>query len=231
MSQYTDMLNPANIFRSKRRTLALYINPCGELIVKAPLNMSDRKIFDFIKSKADWIQAQQAKTVQNKNINRNVAVYNTFLFLGAEFVPVICSASRHITLQANALLIPAKYDQVTIVKKIEKWMREQAKTVITERAQYFSQVLKLSAAAVVVNNNKTRWGSCSRGGALAINWRAVMLSPTLLDYIIVHEFCHLLEFNHTKNFWNIVQSILPNWKRLRLQLKQMNWIMQLFRPN
>ena len=210
--------------------MALYINPCGELIVKAPLNMSDRKIFDFIKSKADWIQIQQAKVVQNKYINQNVVAYNTFLFLGTELMPTICSVSRHITRQDNVLLIPTRFDQAVILKKIEKWLRDQAKTIIAERAQYFSQVLKLNASAVVTNNNKTRWGSCSRKGELAVNWRAVMLKPELLDYIIVHEFCHLLEFNHTKNFWAVVQTILPNWKTLRIQLKHMNWLLQLFRP-
>jgi len=225
------MLNPANIFRSNRRTLALYINPRGELIVKAPLNMSDRKIFDFIKAKADWIQIQQAKTVQNKYINRNVAVYNTFLLLGTELVPTICSTARHVIRQDNVLLIPARLDQSMILKKIEKWIRDQAKIIIAERVQYFSQVLKLNASSVVTNNNKTRWGSCSRKGELAINWRAVMLKSELLDYIIVHEFCHLLEFNHTKNFWAVVHTILPNWKALRIQLKHMNWLIQLFRPN
>jgi len=79
------------------------------------------------------------------------------------------------------------------------------------------------------NNNQTSWGVCGRGGAIAVNWRAVMLPPALLDYIVVHEFCHMLEFNHSKQFWAIVESILPNWRELRKHLKHMNWLLGLFR--
>jgi len=78
-------------------------------------------------------------------------------------------------------------------------------------------------------NNKTRWGICSKDGKIALNWRVVMLPPRLIDYIMVHEFCHLLEFNHSKHFWQIVESILPNWKELRKHLKQLGWLLELFR--
>ena len=224
------MLNPANIFRSRRTTLSLHVDPTGELIVNAPEKMSDRKIFDFVASRADWIRARQDAVLKNSFINQSVASYNTFYFLGAELTPVVSSAARYIERTQNALLIPAKWAQdEKLQKKIEKYFREMAKNVVGERAAYFSQVLKLKYAAADVNNNKTRWGSCSRGGEIAVNWRAVMLKPVLLDYIVVHEFCHLLEFNHTKNFWAVVETILPNWRKLRLELKRMAWILQLFR--
>ena len=225
------MLNPANIYRSKRRTLSLYIDPNGELIVKAPLNLSERKIFDFVKEKQDWIRARQAQIMKNSYINRDVVSYNMFLYLGRELIPVISADTREIIKSDGSLLIPAKLDQFKILKKVEKWLRACAQSVIRDRADYFSQVLKLAANSIGTNNNKTRWGSCSRDGNIAINWRAIMLKPELLDYIIVHEFCHLLEFNHTKNFWSVVQTILPGWRSLRTQLKQMNWILQLFRTN
>ena len=82
------MINPANIYRSKRRTLALYLDPTGELIVKAPIGMSDRKIFDFIKSRGDWIADRKEAIARNAYINRNIAAYNTFYFLGKELVPL-----------------------------------------------------------------------------------------------------------------------------------------------
>lgn len=223
------MLNPANIYRSRRRTLAIYIDPAGQLIVKAPTGMSDRKVFDFVKAKAAWIAARQAQILKNSFINRSVASYNSYFFLGLEVLPVISNNVRQITRSDGALLIPAKLDQTKIQKKVEKWFKDNAKIIIAERASYFSQVLKLKSSAVMTNNNKTRWGSCSKSGVIALNWRAVMLKPELLDYIIVHEFCHLLEFNHTTNFWAVVQTILPNWKSLRAHLKQMGWLLQLFR--
>jgi len=222
------MINPANIYRSKRSTLALYIDPRGELIVKAPEKMSDRKIFDFIKSRGDWIIERKQAIARNAFINRNVAAYNTFYFLGRELVPVI-SEVKQITRQETAILIPAKIEADKVQKKIEKYFKDHAKAIIAERCQYFSQKLKLSYSKFVINNNQTRWGSCSKNGEIALNWRAIMLKPALLDYIVVHEFCHLLEFNHTKDFWRIVETILPNWKQLRVELKHMSWLLQLHR--
>jgi len=209
--------------------LSIYIDPKGDLIVKAPQNMPDRKIMDFIKSKGDWIRARQAQVEKNSHINRNVASYNTFYFLGMELVPVLSTKVKTITRQDNALLIPAKIDPEKIHKKIEKYLKDNAKAIVLERCAYFAQALNLQCTNVTTNNNKTRWGSCTHTREIAINWRAVMLKPALLDYIIVHEFCHLLEFNHTKNFWAIVQTILPNWRELRLKLKHIGWILLLFR--
>lgn len=223
------MVNPANIHKSNRSTLSIYIDPTGNLVVKAPKNMPDRKIFDFIKSKGDWIRERQAAVLKNSHINRNVASYNTFLFLGKELVPVINDQSKHIERKDLALMIPAKLENDKVLKKIEKYLKDHAKAIVQERCEYFSQALKLNYTSATVNNNKTRWGSCTSKGEIALNWRAIMLKPSLLDYIIVHEFCHLLEFNHTKNFWTIVQTILPEWRKLRLELKHMAWILQLFR--
>jgi len=197
--------------------------------VQAPLKMSDRKIFEFIKSRESWIRARQEQIIKNSHINRNVATHNTFYFLGQELQPVINSKVKQITRQDNQMLIPAKIESNKVFKKIEKYLKDNAKQIIIDRASYFSQILKLRVENVVTNNNKSRWGSCSKSGEIAINWRAVMLKPNLLDYILVHEFCHLLEFNHTKNFWAIVETIMPNWHAVRAELKHYGWLLQLFR--
>jgi len=225
------MLDPRNIYRSKRRTLALFVDLHGNLIVKAPERLSEAKIFAFVKSKQDWILARQHQIRQNSYINRNVVTHNTFLMLGQELVPVISQRAKQIMRQDGVLLIPAKYTSEQVLRKIEKWFRTQAELVFNERARYFANRLNMQPSAVAINNNKTRWGSCDTKRQINLNWRAVMLPPNLFDYIVVHEFCHLLEFNHTKNFWTVVETILPDWRTLRKHLKQMNWILMLFRKD
>lgn len=228
------MLNPANIIRSKRKTLSLFIDPNGELIVKAPLRLSDRRIYDFVKTKERWIASQRARVLQVQYLNKSVLTYNSFLFLGQELRPWVCNKAKRIEKCDDALLIPQKFamqGEEKVLKKIEKWFKDEAKIILEERVIYFSAKLNLRYGALAINNNKTRWGSCSRTGILALNWRTVMLTPQIIDYIVIHEFCHLLEFNHSKAFWSLVASILPEWKGLRIQLKNLNWIMQLFRKN
>jgi len=117
------MLHPANIIRAKRKTLALYIDPSGQLIVKAPLKYPDHKIFEFVKSKADWISHRQRQTTQNSYINKNVATYQTFFFLGTELTPVVSTGAKQITKADNTLLIPQKFielGQDKTLKKIKK---------------------------------------------------------------------------------------------------------------
>jgi len=223
------MLDPRNIYRSRRKTLALFVDLHGNLIVKAPERLPEGKIFDFVKTKREWILARQHQIRQNSYINRNVVTHNSFLFLGQEVVPVLSQKAKQIAKQDSVLIVPAKFSGEQILKKIEKWFRQQATTILNERVRYFAGKLNMQPSAVAINNNKTRWGSCDSKRKINLNWRAVMLPPPLFDYIVVHEFCHLLEFNHTKNFWAIVETILPDWRVLRKHLKQMNWVLMLFR--
>jgi len=223
------MLDPQNIYRSKRKTLAIFIDPNGTLIVKAPLKLADHKIYEFVKSKRDWIAARQQKIAENSYINRSVVSYNTFMFMGRELVPVISTKVREITRADGSLVIPATIKPEKLLKRVEKYLKTHATQILHERTTYFAHRLKLDISAVGINNNKTRWGSCDTKRRIFVNWRAVMLPPNLFDYIVIHEFCHLLEFNHTPAFWALVETILPDWRTQRKYLKQMNWILALFR--
>lgn len=223
------MLDPRNVIRTNKRTLSLMVNAKGELIVRAPYNYPDSKIFAFIKEKEDWILKKQQAIRSNSYINPNVVNYTVFLFLGKELTPLISKDVKEIMISDNKLLIPAKISSDKILSKIEKWYRKVAAEVLVERVNYLAQKLRLRPVDITTNNNKTRWGVCDNHGNIAINWRAILLPPNLLDYIVVHELCHLLEFNHTPAFWNIVGNVLPDYQILRKHLKCLNYLMLLFR--
>jgi predicted metal-dependent hydrolase len=155
--------------------------------------------------------------------------YNSYFYLGQELTPIISSSAKDFSIDNGVLYIPAKIQGDKIFKKIEKWFKANALEVVNDRADYFRSLLRLSPEEISVNNNKTRWGVCDNKNCISINWRVIFLPPNLLDYIIVHEFCHLLEFNHTKNFWAIVQTIIPDWRAVRLHLKHLNYLLMLFR--
>ncbi|MBN2854285.1 M48 family metallopeptidase [Patescibacteria group bacterium] len=98
--------------------------------------------------------------------------------------------------------------------------KEKAREIILERLKYFSSLYNFSYGRVSIRNQKTRWGSCSRQGNLNFNYRLFHLSPELRDYVIVHELCHLKEFNHSSNFWNLVSKAIPKHRELRRELKK-----------
>lgn len=105
-------------------------------------------------------------------------------------------------------------------KKAYDLHSENARTQILARLEYFNQHYKNSWKKVTIRNQKTRWGSCSKAGTLSFNFRLGLLDPTLLDYVVVHELCHLKQFNHSTAFWALVAETVPDWKRRRAALKK-----------
>ena len=94
-----------------------------------------------------------------------------------------------------------------------------AKLLIEQRLIYFNQFYNLKWGRVSIRNTKSRWGSCSKKGNLNFSYKLVLLPPELSDYVIVHELCHLAEFNHSQKFWNLVLQSIPDFKSHRKQLK------------
>ena len=98
--------------------------------------------------------------------------------------------------------------------------KEQARKIITERVLFFNQYYKFAYKRISIKNTSTRWGSCSSKGNLNFNYKLFFLTPELLDYVVIHELCHLKEFNHGKGFWNCVREACSNYKELRATLKK-----------
>jgi len=95
----------------------------------------------------------------------------------------------------------------------------QALALARERIAYFNQMYGFKFYKISIKNQKTRWGSCSKKGNLNFHYKIALLPREIADYIIVHELCHLKEFNHSSNFWNLVAKSMPNYLNLRKQLK------------
>ena len=97
--------------------------------------------------------------------------------------------------------------------------KEKARALVHERIAHFNQHYGFTVGKVAVRMQKSRWGSCSRAGNLNFNYKLVFLPPQLVDYIVVHELCHLKEFNHSPRFWALVAEVLPNHRALRKELR------------
>lgn len=95
--------------------------------------------------------------------------------------------------------------------------------LVKERLQYFNEFYQVKIKRVSIKDQKTRWGSCSRLGNLNFNYKIALLPPEFADYIVVHELCHLLEFNHSKRFWDLVAKTIPNHLEIRRKLRKGNF--------
>ncbi|MFA5131039.1 MAG: M48 family metallopeptidase [Patescibacteria group bacterium] len=97
--------------------------------------------------------------------------------------------------------------------------RAAARELISARLKYYNSIYHYDYARLTIRNQKTRWGSCSKQGNLSFNFRLFYLPARLRDYVIVHELCHLKEFNHSAEFWRLVAKTVPNFKNLRKELR------------
>jgi predicted metal-dependent hydrolase len=98
--------------------------------------------------------------------------------------------------------------------------KEQARALAHKRVEYYTKHYQFAWGAISIRNQKTRWGSCSSKGNLNFSYKVALLPPHLADYIVVHELCHLKEFNHSDKFWNLVAETIPNHKALRKELNE-----------
>lgn len=116
-------------------------------------------------------------------------------------------------LQENASRVVRSEEEVQELK-------EQAREVLTKRTDYYKEILKVDYQRIRIGDQKTRWGSCSSRGTISYNWHLVLMPERIMDYVVVHELCHLVEMNHSPAFWKKVSEILPDYEERRKWLKE-----------
>ncbi len=103
---------------------------------------------------------------------------------------------------------------------LEARYKEAARSYIPKRVAYYHAMTGGTYKRISIRDQKTRWGSCSSKGTLSFNWRLMLAPPAVLDYVVVHELCHLTHMNHSKAFWQAVEAVCPDYRNLRKWLKE-----------
>ena len=101
-----------------------------------------------------------------------------------------------------------------------KALSEQARIYIPSRVEHFAQIIGVTYGRITIRHQKTRWGSCSSRGTLSFNYRLIYGPAGPLDYVVVHELCHLTHMNHSKDFWNMVEHIMPDYRIYKQWLRE-----------
>lgn len=101
--------------------------------------------------------------------------------------------------------------------------KEQTRALVIQKIIDFNSFYHFNFGRITIRNQRSRWGSCSKKGNMNFNYRLALIPEILVDYVIVHEMCHLGEFNHSKDFWNLVAQTIPNHAELRKQLHKIKF--------
>lgn len=106
-----------------------------------------------------------------------------------------------------------------VASALEQWFKQQAQTIFEQKAARIASHLGVTYSEIRLRKTKTRWGHCTAKGALQFNWLVVQAPEPVVDYLVAHEVCHLVHFNHSRAFWQLVESVCPHYKQSRHWLK------------
>lgn len=211
-------MTPHKIIKSKRRTLSLSINENAELIVRAPNQISNKKIEEFIIEKSKWINKN--KNLMQSRINEMNDSDSDYLFLG-NIYPLIKVYENPNKIDFNGTeFITSIENQDTFKASLKSWYKIKFKEIAIPRLNYFSDKYNLKINQVRFKNQKTLWGSCSSKNNINLNYLLVMAPMLVIDYVIIHELVHTVHKNHSENFWNAVEAIMPDYKKAKKWLNK-----------
>lgn len=220
-----------SIDRTARKTIGIVIEPDGKVIVKAPINLDQQIILDTIQNKRKWIVEKLMLTEEIKKPIpvRHELVSGEKILLKNRLIRLkihtysnkrskISYAFRTLHIYVNEALSQKEREE-EIKRVIINWYKDKALNIISDRIEIYLKLVDYYPQEIKVRDQKIRWGSCTTDGKLIFNWRIAMAPISAIDYVIVHELCHLIEASHSAKFWYMVESLFPNFKKWREWLR------------
>jgi len=221
-----------SILRSKRRrrSIGLLVGREGDIQILAPARAGFAAIERLLHSHTDWINRKINRANRHRALNPppGFEAGQTISYRGERFTLRIAENSdepygcmingTEIFVNLHNAGASPEEQREEIQLEMMLWYKKQAKIIFEERVVFWSGLTRLKPRRVIVSNARRQWGSCSAGNDVRLNWRLIMASRDILDYVIIHELCHIPHKDHSRRFWRLVENYIPNCKTLRKQL-------------
>ena len=176
----------------------------------------------LLKENAAWVVDQQRKydTYREQVPDRTFEAGECFPFLGQDRELVIEPRRKHEVDEDSIRLRKSAVEQSSVKRVLENFYRSRARDYLTDRTDHYAERMCVEYQKLELRNQRTRWGSCSTGGTISLNWRLIMAPPEVVDYLVVHELAHLTEQHHGREFWQLVGEHVPDYKAKAEWLEQ-----------
>lgn len=219
------MIEPKKIVKSRRKTIALVIDSDGELIVRAPFYASNSDIMRFVQEKQHWIEQKSEEMKQKKQERPTLSLQEgeTIPYLGRDCM-IFRGMTKKICFDGKAFLVP---ETVEAKRKLENWYKKRAAVILQERVETIAKSMNVRPEGVKITSAKTRWGSCSSTNHLNFSWRLIMCPPEVVDYVVVHELCHIFHKDHSRSFWESVEKVDVRYREHEKWLKENRRLMEI----
>lgn len=205
-----------NVQYGIRKKISIHMDSMGFITVKAPNDTSKEMVMSAVKQHGKTILEKLQLIAKARDIpkTREYQDKGKFLHLGKYYF-------LHELIKTNEL------DEEELKMNLKKFYFSSCKKIIGERIKIYQTQLKVKPKTIEVDESKTKWGSCSSDKKITFNYRLAMAPIEVIDYVIIHELCHLLHMNHDRSFWRRVGSIMPDYKEKEAYLARYGHAMTL----
>lgn len=203
------------------------INKNGQITVACPQKTPLAYVEQLMVKKNEWIQ-EKLKEIGERSDSVTEKSFGTgdeFYYLGETYKLEIINNTKvkkpAVSMESGvmALYLPEAADKEKIKLFLKNWYISEARQLLEDRIKKYSSFIGVFPERLTIREQKTRWGSCSSKGNINFNWKLVMSPLEVVDYVVVHELCHLREMNHSEKFWRLVEAVIPQYKVYRKWLK------------
>jgi predicted metal-dependent hydrolase len=209
----TEEIKINNIIKNKnRKTIKIEIATDGNITLRIPEYTTNEDIIEFLEYNYNWIKNTLNKISKQPIFIRKYVENEKFMFLGKIYLLHIYDNDfPKFKFDGNQFIISKKV-LPNAEHYFELFYKTKAKTIIKARVIDIAAKLGIKFNNLRITSASGRWGSCNSQGNVNFSWRLIMATPSAIDYVIIHEFCHLFEFNHSSKFWKLVEKIMPDYK-------------------
>lgn len=197
------------VLRSKRKTSKIDILPGKIVRISAPENFTDEEVVELVNKRSRWI-IEKLRDVKEKKKARVREIVNgeSFPFLGKDYRLKIVEEGE-VYISDGRLFVPASEN---IKELLINWYKEECLSYLSERVSFYTRKLVVEADSVSINELEKGWSSCRHNSDLVFDWRIILASKSVCDYVIAHEVCHIDLGGHGNAFWKLMKTIKPGFE-------------------
>ena len=196
------------IRRQRRKTASISVKPDCTVQIIVPSTLSDEKILELIERKSRWIRGKidHFQEIQGNSKQKEYVSGESFTYLGRNYRLKIVNSETNdgVKLMNGRFYVPVPPDRPqklhdkVVVDRLSAWYKQQAVVRLREKTKRYASQMNVSPSSVGIKDYRSRWGGCSVDGSISYNWRIIVAPHSIVDYVVVHELCHLVHDDHSQ---------------------------------
>jgi len=217
------------IRRPRRKTAYISVETDCSVWVLVPFTLTEEKVIELVNRKSRWIRTKIAhfQGINQKQKQSEYVSGESLTYLGRNYRLKIVpdAASQDVKLMDGKFYVhlPAEADlhdrDQLIVRQLTGWYKERAVIRLRQKTIRYAKQMGLVPVAVGLKDYSSRWASCHTDSKIYFNWKIIIAPHSIVDYVVVHELCHLVHPDHSKQFWKLLETVLPDYKERKEWLK------------